>query len=105
MLRFAPSLHHVCVLLEKACTKFGSCLHIARLASPRTQTDLIFPLTRFPMQFFDSSQTDGWLQRYDYFKFWGGGAPKLSLLGLNAVVYVPTIKFGAYDSLFTSMDT
>ena len=52
--------------------------------------------------FFDSSQTDGWLQRYGHFKF---GAPKLSLLGLLAVVYVPTIKFRAYDSWFTSFDT
>ena len=34
-----------------------------------------------------------------------GGAPKLSLLGLHAVVYVPTIKFRAYDSWFTSLDT
>ena len=34
-----------------------------------------------------------------------GGAPKVSLLGLHAVVYVPTIKFRAYDSWFTSLDT
>ena len=37
----------------------------------------------------------------------GGGhrtAPKLSLLGLHAVVYVPTIKFRAYDSYFTSLN-
>ena len=32
-------------------------------------------------------------------------SPKLSLLGLLAVVYVPTIKFRAYVSWFTSLDT
>ena len=32
-------------------------------------------------------------------------SPKLSLLGLLAVVYVPTIKFRAYESWFTSLDT
>ena len=34
-----------------------------------------------------------------------GGAPKVCLLGLHAVFYVPTIMFRAYDSWFTSLDT
>ena len=51
--------------------------------------------------------SNGWLvaEIWSFQVLGWGGAPKLSLLGLHAVVYVPTIKFRAYDSWFTSLDT
>ena len=51
--------------------------------------------------------SNGWLvaEIWSFQVLGWGGAPKLSLLGLHAVVYVPAIKFRAYDSWFTSLDT
>ena len=51
--------------------------------------------------------SNGWLvaEIWSFQVLGWGGAPKLSLLGLHAVVYVPMIKFRAYDYWFTSLDT
>ena len=50
--------------------------------------------------------SNGWLvaEIWSFQVLGWSGAPKLSLLGLHAVVYMPTIKCRAYDYWFTSFD-